>query len=239
MAHPRQTRRPRRKPEVLFRLDGEQRFRVSLIPYSGYVAIADGIGERQLHVTYADGELELMTPSQKHEMTRKRLAMLVECLAADLNINMEAGGSMTFRRADLQCGFEPDECYWVENEGKVRGRRYDVTRDPPPDLLLEIEISRSSIDRMAIFARFGVPEIWRYDGRTLSIEWLTSKGRYQPRSRSRAFPFLRAASVDAAMRFAPGQSTTDLIRRWRRWITEELAGRRGVKAYLRFTQSPE
>ncbi|MEM7204057.1 MAG: Uma2 family endonuclease [Planctomycetota bacterium] len=78
---------------------------------------------------------------------------------------VEGGGSTTWRREDLDRGLEPDECYWVENEPNVRGRReLDLRVDPPPDLPIEVDVHASSVDRVKIYAALGCRGGWRSTG---------------------------------------------------------------------------
>jgi Uma2 family endonuclease len=94
----------------------------------------------------------------------------VELLAAELGIDVYNLGSTTFRREDLERGFEPDSCFYIENEARVRGKaRIDLAVDPPPDLVIEIDITSPSFSKLPIYAQIGVPEVWRYDGERLKI----------------------------------------------------------------------
>ena len=131
----------------------EQRIRLSLVPWEAYVAFSDGLGPRPIRVTYDRGEMEIMTLSFEREHWRSLLGRLVEVLTEEMNIDVVSAGSMTCRRADLQRAFEGDESYWIANEAKMRGRvDVDFTVDPPPDLAMEIDISRSSMNRLALYA---------------------------------------------------------------------------------------
>jgi Uma2 family endonuclease len=120
--------------------------------------------------TYDRGELEIMSPSPEHEAYNRSIALLVEFLAAELGIDVYNLGSTTFRREDLERGFEPDSCFYIENEERVRGKaRIDLAVDPPPDLVIEIDITSPSFSKLPIYAQIGVPEVWRYDGERLKI----------------------------------------------------------------------
>lgn len=120
--------------------------------------------------TYDRGELEIMSPSPEHEAYNRSIALLVELLAAELGIDVYNLGSTTFRREDLERGFEPDSCFYIENEERVRGKaRIDLAVDPPPDLVIEIDIISPSFSKLPIYAQIGVPEVWRYDGERLKI----------------------------------------------------------------------
>ena len=114
--------------------------------------------------------MEIMSPSPEHEAYNRSIALLVEFLAAELGIDVYNLGSTTFRREDLERGFEPDSCFYIENEERVRGKaRIDLSVDPPPDLVIEIDITSPSFSKLPIYAQIGVPEVWRYDGERLKI----------------------------------------------------------------------
>src|ERR1051325_6897600 len=169
----------------------EQRMRLSCVPWDAYVTFCDQLAERHMRVTYDHGEMEVMSLSPKHERKKTRLARFVEMLTLELDMEIEEFGSMTCRREDLECGLEPDECYWIDpNFAIADPDELDLESDPPPNLALEIEISRSSMNRMSIYAALKVAEVWRWDGKTLTIHLLGARGTYRVSKRSRAFPFL-------------------------------------------------
>jgi Uma2 family endonuclease len=192
--------------------------------WPAYVFWCDAMSGRRVRVTYANGEFEAMTLSPLHEKNKTLLARFVEAITEELDIDMAGIGSMTFQREDLFKGAEPDECYWIANERLIRGREtYDPRTDPPPDLVLEIEISRSALDRMAIWAAMAVPEVWRYDGKTLVFCVLTRDKNYEKRERNRALPFLRPRHLERFLRQARTMSETKLLRAFRRWVREQQA----------------
>ena len=90
----------------------------------------------------------------------------------ELNIAVVGAGSTTFKRADLSRGFEPDASfYFSENAARVRGKRriYLDAGDPPPDLVVEVDITSPSASKLPIYARLGVAEVWRHDGDRLAV----------------------------------------------------------------------
>jgi Uma2 family endonuclease len=173
--------------------------------------------------------MEVMTLSSEHENRKKLLGRLVEALTEELEIDIASFGSMTCRRPKLKRGLEPDDAYWIANEQKVRGRKnLDLEVDPPPDLALEIEISRSTLDRMAIYAALRVPEVWCWDGESLRVFMLSAKGTYRPSDRSKAFPFLPLAEF-ARFLTDTDLSETQLLRSFREWVRkqQQLGWKRG------------
>jgi Uma2 family endonuclease len=202
----------------------EQRFLLAGLDYQKYVALADLLGEQPVRLTYDRGRLELMTTSREHERYKHLLGLLVMIIAVEMGIDTAGGGSMTFRREELDRGLEPDECYWIEHEAAVRGRDdYNPETDPPPDLVLEIEVSRSVLDRLAIFAAMGVPEVWRFDGQSIVVLLLGSDAEYRASAQSRAFPFLPVADLVRFIGLRATMSDTAIARAFQDWVREQKA----------------
>src|SRR3954469_7122491 len=106
--------------------------------------LADDEERRGPRLNYDQGVLELVTPSMPHEEDADSIAQVVKIVSAVLGIPIRSVASTTFRRKDLQLGFEPDASFYVQNEPRIRGQReVDLAIDPPPDLVLEMEMSRS------------------------------------------------------------------------------------------------
>lgn len=190
--------------------NGEQRCVLPDVTWESYLKIGDIFADRPaLRLTYDRGRLEFMTTSSTHERYKRWFARFVETIAEELSKPIMPGGSMTFQREDLERGFEPDDSFWIANETAVRGRlTWIPDQDPPPDLMLEIEISRSALNRMAIFAAFRVPEIWCFDGEEVRIYLLQADGAYQRSETSLAFPSI---PVQELARFLKLIETTDYL----------------------------
>jgi Uma2 family endonuclease len=149
----------------------EQRVVLHKIAWETYERLlADNENNSAPRLAYDRGELEIMSPSPEHERFNRRIAQLVLAVAEELGIEAEDLGSTTFRREDLERGFEPDSCFYIQNEGLIRGKdRIDLAVDPPPDLVVEIDITSPSFSKLPIYAQMGVPEVWRYDGERMTI----------------------------------------------------------------------
>src|SRR4051812_30468390 len=194
-------------------LPAEQRFRLSCVDWPSYLAMAKALEGRHVRLTYDRGEMELMTVSPLHERYKKLLARMLEALTEELGVDIASYGATTFKREDLEKGLEPDECYWIAHERQMRGRDdIDLNQDPPPDLAIEVEVSRSVLSRLGIYAALGVPEVWRYDGRTVRYCLLGPDGRYADSPLSQAFPFLPAAALLHFLTSAGSLGETQLIR---------------------------
>jgi Uma2 family endonuclease len=197
------------------------------VGWEGYEALLALVIDRPVRLTYDRGDVELMSPSRDHECFKTRFGRLVETLTMELDIPCEGAGSTTWRKQIEDRGLEPDECYYIgANADLVAGRRnVNLTIDPPPDLAIEIEISRSALDRMGIYAALKVPEVWRFDGETLTVYILQADGTYAPSPTSRCFPFLPLDELVDWLHLADEMGQTAWIRRFRDWVRNELARR--------------
>jgi Uma2 family endonuclease len=141
-------------------------------------------------------------------------------IAEECNIELDNVGSNTFKREDLARGFEPDSCFYVQHVEHVRNReQIDLAVDPPPDLVIEIAISRSSLDRFPIFASIGVPEVWRYDGMRVAIFMLIGEA-YQEQETSEAFPGVTSQIVTQFMEESTRLQRTVWLRHVRAWACQ-------------------
>ncbi len=152
-----------------------------------YEQLLEELGEKRgSRINYSQGVLEIMVPLPEHEDDKVIIADLVKVLLEELDIEFRSLGSTTFKSEIMKRGIEADDCFYIENEAAIRGKkRIDLTVDPPPDLALEIDItSRTRFDNYEIL---GVGELWRFNGRQLEINVLRS-GRYIQVKESPHFP---------------------------------------------------
>ena len=204
---------------------GAQRLVLHNVPWQSYVAIGDALPDRPaLRMTYDRGNLEFMTTSPEHEKYKVRLGRLLEALVEECGLQVEPLGNMTMRREELERGLEPDECFFIANERHMRARLdWDPKRDPPPDLVLEIEISRSALNRMGICAALRVPEVWRCDGATLRAHLLQPDGSWLASETSPTFPKVPLAGIVPFLQPSETVGYLDMIRAFRAWVREQLA----------------
>ncbi|GAP98447.1 Uma2 family endonuclease [Leptolyngbya sp. NIES-2104] len=180
--------------------------------------VRDFESEPCLRLTYDRGTLEIRMPLDPHESFKKLLGRLIEAATEELDLEIRSLGSRTCDREDLSKGLEPDQCYYIQNEAQVRGvAQINLGHFPPPDLAVEVDITSSSLNRFSIYAALNVPEVWRFDGESLTIYSLQA-GEYQICDRSLALPILTAADV---MRFLGQYSSIGenrLIKQFRQWV---------------------
>jgi Uma2 family endonuclease len=163
------------------------------IDWRTYSLFSRAFNERPgVRLTYDRGRLEIMAAlTLEHEDDTGFLRRLVEVLTEELNLPIKGGKSTTLRRQLLKRGLEPDECFWIANAAKMQGRRrLDLRRDPPPDLAIEVVVTHWTIDRMAIYAAFRVPEVWRLKRNVLRFFVLDEDGSYTQAEHSRSFPLV-------------------------------------------------
>jgi len=201
----------------------EQQFLLEDADWELYEAILERVGDRHIFVTYDRGRLELMSPSYKHDMRGRAIALLVNILAEELQIPLQGAGSTTFRREDLDQGLEPDECFYIRNVNRVIGKsEIDLSVDPAPDLAIEVEISRRMIKRVPIYESMGVPEIWRDDGEHVRVYQLGTDGHYHQAQSSASFPMMPLDQIERLLALATTMDQMNWTRAARKWIRENL-----------------
>ena len=189
------------------------------IAWSTYEAIVAENRNPGTRFTYDRGMLEIMSPSEEHERFKRLIGRMIETMTEELEIPIRSAGSTTWKSEIREQGLEPDECYYVANEPRVRGRReVDLAVDPPPDLAIEVEITSSWIDKVPIYAGLGIPEVWRYDGKTLQVEQLQPDGTYARQDQSSAFPFLPLAEIPQFLERCDATDETTCNRSYRQWV---------------------
>ncbi|HYF52088.1 MAG TPA: Uma2 family endonuclease [Planctomycetota bacterium] len=165
------------------------------VSWSLYEHLLQELGESHLFFTYDRGDLEIMSPSLRHDRRKTIIARMVELAAFVLNMDVMGCGSTTCKRPDLEKGLEPNEWYYIQNYDRMWDKEdLELEKDPPPDLAIEADITNSSIDRAGIYASLAVPELWRWDGKTIRYFALRS-GVYSPIQDSIALPGLTAAKL--------------------------------------------
>jgi Uma2 family endonuclease len=203
----------------------DRRFLLQNISWKTYETFLAELGDRPIRLTYDRGNLELMSPSMRHERFSNLNGRMIETYTEEADIPICAAGSTTFRLQMLDRGLEPDECYYIQNQSALRDRDdIDLNIDPPPDLAVEIDVTRSSLNRMGIYAALGVPEVWRFDGTALKAYILDEQGSYKPVHRSSALPELPLSEIVRHLEQRTTLDDTHLIREFRQWVRKSLSG---------------
>jgi Uma2 family endonuclease len=207
-------------------IDG-QRFVWYGIGWEGYQTLLKLVGDRPIRLTYDRGNVEIMSPLSVHERCKYLLGRIIDEITMELDIPVLAAASTTFHREDVDRGLEPDQCYYFfENAGRIQDPghiRLDV--DPPPDLAFEVDITRSSLDRLGIYGALKVPEVWRFDGETMFVLRLQADGTYAMAETSGVLPFLPIVEIARFLREYDQKNDTRWARAVRAWVRADLAPR--------------
>ncbi|MEL6139962.1 MAG: Uma2 family endonuclease [Cyanobacteria bacterium J06628_6] len=145
------------------------------------------VSDRKTRLTYAEGTLEITMPLEIHEFSAWLIGRFIYILASELGMETKTMGSTTLDKATLDRSGEPDAAYYIQNQPLVAGRDVDLEKDPPPDLIVEVDITHTNIDKLRLYATMGVPEFWRYNGEIWQIYQLQGSS-YQEIQRSPTFP---------------------------------------------------
>ncbi len=130
-----------------------------------------------VRLAYDVGTVELTMPSSEHETVKHFLVLIVDAFAFARELHFLNVGSTTFMREDLARGFELDACFYIQHVDAVHHPEHiDLSIDPPPDLVIEIDVTRPSLDKLPIYAALGVPEVWRYTREEMGLYRLGQEG---------------------------------------------------------------
>jgi Uma2 family endonuclease len=187
--------------DIIERLPAGALLRLQNVSWDDYEFLLTQMQEYPGHrVTYEGGRLEIMSPNREHEIYKKFIDLMVRVLAQELSLDIEESGSTTLRRKKFDKGAEPDECYHIQNAARVADIiEVNLEKDPPPDLVVEIDTTNESLHKLGIYAALGVPEIWRYDGHNVHIYGLVGDG-YEKIQNSLAFPMMSAADLTQSVK---------------------------------------
>lgn len=199
----------------------EQIINLSGISWQTYEILLEELSDRRLRLTYNHGNLEIMAPSPEHERFKKVAGRFLETIAEELDIRIEPLGSTTLTRPELS-GAEPDECFYIYNIDAVRGKkRLDLTEDPAPDLVVEIDVTSSSYNRLQVYADLGVAEVWIYDGESLAIKQLQNN-TYITSQASQFFPNLPIPEIAGFLQQAGTIDYLELVKAFRHWVRNQI-----------------
>lgn len=192
------------------------------VSWQMFEEMLEELGEsRAARISYSNGMLEIMTPLPEHEDNKVIIGNLVEILLEELDIEFRNLGSTTFKNDLMKEAVEPDECFYIQNEAAIRGKkRINLETDPPPDLAIEIDIT--SRTHFGNYEVLGVPELWRYDGRKLEINVLEG-GKYFQSNISHnfpQFPLINAIPQYIEQSKVTGRNAT--MKAFRNWVREQL-----------------
>ncbi|MDR3635829.1 MAG: Uma2 family endonuclease [Isosphaeraceae bacterium] len=209
-------------------LEPESRVLIPCVDWSTYENTLTLWGDHpSIRLTYDCGTLEIMSPSPEHDEWAQRVGLLITLVAAGTRIPCRSLGTTTWRKEAKKRGLEADASFYLENFRRVRGKKkLDLSVDPPPDLAVEVEISRSAMSRMDIYASLSVPEVWRFDGERLSVWQLQPNGSYTEVTTSPSFPRLGLEEVIHWLNLAASmEDLSEWVVQFQTWVRDELVPR--------------
>ena len=196
------------------------------VDWGMYTQLLDAFADKRgVKLAYDRGELEIMAPSLEHEDDAYHLGLFVDTLAEEIGLPLRRGGSVTVRRKKLKKGIESDRCFWIANAAKIEGvRQLDLKIHPPPDLAIEVDVTSSSLDKIGIYTKLGVPELWRLEGDELRFHRLGADQKYAEIPSSTAFPGITPADLMTFLKQARGAADQTIASKaFRAWVKQRIA----------------
>lgn len=197
---------------------------LSSISWQTYENLLKDLGEEsKVHLTYDQGYLEIiMSPLlPPHERYSSLFHAFILVLSEELKVDICSMGSTTLRRQDLKRGLEPDKSYYIQHEAQVRDKReLDLTQLPPPDLVVEVDITSPSLKKLPIYLVLGVPEVWRYDGEIFYM-YQKVEDEYKACEVSLAFGLSLSTVVPALIKKSFSVGERLVLGEFRQWVKEQ------------------
>lgn len=167
------------------------------ISWEQYEQLLTSTGDtRSYRLTYDHGNLEIAMPSLAHEILIRLMDWIISTLCEELELNLKTIGSTTLKAQPLETSPEPDNGYYIQNEPHVRDRAVDLSQDPPPDLVVEINIANTDSNKKVIYQTLKVPEFWIYSGKTQRLSfYILQNNQYQPAFTSPTFPIMQPTTL--------------------------------------------
>lgn len=200
---------------------GEKRMAFRALDWDGFKQIQQLLTERtRARFTFDSGVLEITMPLESHERLARLIERFILILVVELGLKIKTMGSTTLDREDLLKSAEPDNGYYIQNYDLVSDHEVDLTADPPPDLVVEVDITHTDIDKNTLYASMGVPEFWRFNGKVWKILCL-QKGNYIEQECSPTFPFVEKRDLYSFLETALLDEVSAEID-FRRWVQSKL-----------------
>lgn len=190
-----------------------------------YQALLKELGDhRASKLAYDQGLLEIIMPSDLHELINRILDAIVRALAEELNMRLRGYGSTTLDRDELARGVEPDSCFYIQNVDRILGKKLNMQTDPPPDLAIEVDITSSSRRRFGIYLTLKIPEVWCYTERSGVVIYQLQNEEYVECKFSSTFPIISGSVLTQFLQQTETEDDISVIRALRQWLRTQLPG---------------
>ena len=161
-----------------------------------------------------------MSTGFQHDRISRFISAVVRALVAGLKQAMIEAGSATLTLDPKETSAEPDTAFYIRHAKQMMRRdKIDLQNDPPPDLVLEVDITNPTRSKEKIYARIGVPEIWRHNGTSVTIR-LLKDGVYHDSPNSLAFPFLTADKLAEVLE-TEAEDQTQALSDFAEWVNAQ------------------
>ncbi len=189
------------------------------VSWHEYQRLLDCLDERpRFRLTYNLGDLHIMTKTFRHESFAALFSPLILVLCEELGIEVIGAGTTTLSSENTLSGAEGDDCYYFDHLTEVGEKdRLDLTVDPPPDILVEVDITNPSTNKFPIYATLRIPEIWHFDGTVVTFYQLQEM-EYLSTTHSVKFPFLLADVLPPLLQQGKKEGTMKMMRNFRAWV---------------------
>ncbi len=189
--------------------------------WQGFETLAAQLGDRRdVRLSYYQGKVEIAMPSPEHEEYVDLIQDLTRLLVRELGLRLESRGTALLKRALSETGAQPDGCFYIQHAAQIIGKRtLDLSVDPPPDIIVEVDLSSHSLGKFPIYAALNIPEIWRYDGTLFEIYHLNAQG-YLPAPASRAFPLLTATVMTELLTQSKQTGQDETLTAFQAWLKQ-------------------
>lgn len=197
-------------------------FHAEHVPWEVYERLLTALSPATaVRLYYDQGRMDAVSPTAAHEKPIKIIHTLIIALRDALDIDIESYGSTTLRQQLKAKGAEPDDCFYVQHAAQIIGKSdLDLAQDPPPDIVVESDLTSSSLDRFAIYAALGVPEIWRVANWHVSL-WALAETQYEEVTVSQAFPFLPTEALNEFLTLGLSDGERKAAQALREWLAQQ------------------
>lgn len=189
------------------------------LSWGDYEKLLQQFGEAPgFRVSYDAGKVQIMPVSFAHEYYAEFLKRVVERLSFMARTKILFFGSATLKRQSKLKGVEPDASFYIQSAAVIGNKiNLDLEHDPPPDVIVEVDIHHESLSRFPIYASLGIGEIWHYDDQLLTIYCL-QQNQYVARPASRALPMLTSAVLTEFLTLSKSEDQYDTLLAFEEWL---------------------
>ncbi len=189
------------------------------VSWDEYEKLLQAVGKAPiLRITYDHGRMQIMTLSFKHEYYDHIIEQMIGVLRIICRTKVAFFGSATLKQQKWLKGAEPDACFYVQSTSIIGNKiNLDLRPDPPPDVVLEVDIHHESFSRFHIYEGLGVPELWYYDEQKLTLYQL-QEGRYEAITQSLAFPILTDEVLTKFLAQSQNEGQDETLLAFEEWL---------------------